>query len=118
MLIFTGVDNQRFLGRKVTPASVTAISRTSDEDDEAAREAIYEDRRDEIQYVLRQVICVDVSLILLDHYRTSPNNIHNILRGFFLSPLHLIKQFEFVTRAKDLTDQVRANLSKQLGGFS
>ena len=54
MLIFTGVDNQRFLGRKVTPASVTAISRTSDEDDEAAREAIYEDRREEIQYVLRQ----------------------------------------------------------------
>ena len=49
----SGVDNIRFAGRKVTAATVTAISKTTDEDDFAVREAIYEKNRAEMQYQFR-----------------------------------------------------------------
>ena len=51
----------------------------------------------------------------LANFRTSARNVHNICNGFFLSPLHLKKQFEYVTHAADLTNTVRANLAIQIG---
>jgi hypothetical protein len=51
-----GVDNERFLGRKVSPAGITVISKTSEEENFEAREAVYEARRPEIQHKLRLLI--------------------------------------------------------------
>ena len=38
----------RFLGKKISPASVTVISQTNEEDDYVIREAVYEERRQEL----------------------------------------------------------------------
>ena len=51
-----GVDNERFLGRKVSPAGITVISKTSEEENFEAREAVFEARRPEIQHKLRFLI--------------------------------------------------------------
>ena len=48
-------------------------------------------------------------------FRTSTNSISRILKRFFESPLHLASQFNYLTKAGDLTDQVEKNLKKQLG---
>ena len=50
------MDNERFLGRKVSAAGVTVISKTSEEENFEAREAVYEARRAEIQHKLRFLI--------------------------------------------------------------
>ena len=50
------MDNERFLGRKVSPAGITVISKTSEEENFEAREAVYEARRPEIQHKLRLLI--------------------------------------------------------------
>ena len=49
--------------------------------------------------------------------RTSQNNICRICRGFFESPVHLAKQFSYVTEVGDLRDVVEMNFKKQLGEF-
>ena len=51
--VFTGVDNDRFLGRRASPATVAAISKSNEEEDFESREAIYDARRAEIQYQFR-----------------------------------------------------------------
>ena len=53
MNVFIGVDNDRFLGRRASPAAVAAISKSNEEKDFESREAIYEARRAEIQYQFR-----------------------------------------------------------------
>ena len=46
---------------------------------------------------------------------TSTKDIDQICFGFFKSPLHLSKQFSYVTRSDDLTGQIRSSLVVQLG---
>ena len=54
-LYFSGVENDKFLGRKPSATAIAEISGTSEEDSFKAREAIFESRRAEIQYKLRLV---------------------------------------------------------------
>ena len=48
-----GVDNNRFLGKKTTAPCVSAVSKTNDDHDTEAREAVYEENREQIQYMFR-----------------------------------------------------------------
>ena len=51
--MITGVDQQKFLGKKATAASVQVISQAASEDDRDAREKVYEEYRAEMQYQFR-----------------------------------------------------------------
>ena len=48
-----GVDNSRFLGKKKTAPCIGAVSKTNEEHDIEAREAVYEENREQIQYMFR-----------------------------------------------------------------
>ena len=47
------MDNDRFLGKKVTDKTISEISKTNEMEDAQEREAIYEAKRPEIQYKFR-----------------------------------------------------------------
>ena len=48
-----GVDQQRFEGKKPSPAVIENIKQTSEESDALTREKVYEVARAEIQYQFR-----------------------------------------------------------------
>ena len=76
--VFTGVDNDRFLGRRANPATVAAISKSNEEEDFESREAIYDARRAEIQYQFRY--CNNYKAVLIINYYFLL--IHSIFKRF------------------------------------
>ena len=52
-LFYPGVDQQRFEGKKPSPAVIENIKQTSEESDALTREKVYEVARAEIQYQFR-----------------------------------------------------------------
>ena len=55
-ILFLGVDNERFQGKKVTEKVISEICKTNEMEDAIEREAIYEGRRPEIQYKFRYTL--------------------------------------------------------------
>ena len=95
---YYGVDNKRFLGIKATAATIASVRSINEEEDFESREAIYNEKRSEIQYM----------------FRTSPKNIQNMCRGFFMNHKHLANQFEYLSRTNNLINNVKQNLPRQM----
>ena len=95
---YYGVDNDRFVGIKISSASVKEINNTSEEQAYEVREAIYEKHRAELQY----------------QFCNSNKNVAQICKGFFLSHEHLKNQFRYVSRAESLQVKVAENLRIQI----
>ena len=105
----------RFLGKKISPASVTVISQTNEEDDYVIREAVYEERRQELQYQFRHDHKCCFLVIHFKHFRNSSKNIQQVCRSFFAHPGHFTNQFIFVTRSIDSAEPLRKNFAAQIG---
>ena len=48
------MDQQKFLGKRASPAAIEAIKQTSGQADAIEREKVYEKNRPEMQYQFRQ----------------------------------------------------------------
>ena len=93
------MDNKLFLGSKISPTSIAALSKTADMEEFSARETVFDTRRSELQY----------------QFRSSSKSIEKICHsGFWKSYLHLANQFKYISRAEDLVQKVRSNLPRQL----
>ena len=79
------------------------------------REKLFMRRTDQLFSTSSGLRCLHcwIWIIFLD--RNSSKDIDQICFGFFKSPLHLSKQFSYVTRSDDLTGQIRSSLVVQLG---
>ena len=79
------------------------------------REKLFMRRTDQLFSTSSGLRCLHcwIWIIFLD--RNSSKDIDQICFGFFKSPLHLSKQFSYVTRSDDLTGQIRSSLVLQLG---
>ena len=60
-----GVDNDRFIGKKISAVAVTAVNNTAEEEDFAEREAVYEKYRPELQYQIRSEKIFNLSKIFI-----------------------------------------------------
>ena len=114
-----GVDNKKFLGVKPTASAIKAIGASNTEEDITARESVYDKYRGEIQFQFRYKLMFIIfgQDLISYNFRTSPNNINNICKGFFMDCSHLAAQFIHLSNAQDLTMQVEKNLPIQVGRF-
>ena len=58
------MDQQKFLGKKASPAAIEAINQASAQADAVEREKVYDKNRPEIQYQFRQAMVRLICLIL------------------------------------------------------
>ena len=94
-----GVDKNRVLGKKLTPATVAAVNKTANESSFELREAVYEARRAELQYQFKNALS---------------KNISNMARGFFKDPRHLENQFKYITNSSGIEETIRKQWNKQI----